>query len=161
MLQSLHQQARFPSHSSKIKKHMKMRREESRLGNLRFGRGGYSFLRFSSLDLLWLGRLLSFLRCITSGCSLCICAIRRSPESEVVSEKLHDECAVAVGLLGERIEFGNSVVKSLFGKVARTVWGVQDLVVEDREIEGQAETDGVSGSKLSLSDIGGILWIIY
>lgn len=31
----------------------------------------------------------------------------------------------------------------LFGKVASPLWGVQDLIVEDREIEGQTEPDWV------------------
>jgi hypothetical protein len=41
--------------------------------------------------------------------------------------------------------------------VARLVGCVQDLVVEHGEVEGQAETDGVSGRKLSLGDLGGSL----
>jgi hypothetical protein len=41
--------------------------------------------------------------------------------------------------------------------VAGTVGRVEDLVVEDGEVEGEAETDGVSGSKLGLGDVGGVL----
>jgi hypothetical protein len=70
---------------------------------------------------------------------------------------LHDECAVAVGLLRQRVELGNGIVESLLGKVARTVGRVQDLVVEDGEVEGQAEADGVGWGQLSLGDVGGIL----
>jgi len=41
--------------------------------------------------------------------------------------------------------------------VASTVGGVEDLVVEDGEVQGKAETDGVSGGELGLGDIGGAL----
>jgi hypothetical protein len=43
--------------------------------------------------------------------------------------------------------------------VASTVGGVQDLVVEDGEVEGKTKTNGVSRSELSLSNIGGALWL--
>jgi len=44
--------------------------------------------------------------------------------------------------------------------MACAIWRVQDLVVEDREVEGQAETDRVSGSKLGLRDIGSVLGVV-
>jgi hypothetical protein len=70
---------------------------------------------------------------------------------------LHDESAVAVRFLGQRVELGNGIVEGLLGKVASTVWRIQDLVVEDREVEGQAEADGVGWGQLGLSNIGGVL----
>lgn len=39
--------------------------------------------------------------------------------------------------------------------MAGLVGGVQDFVVEDREVQGQAETDGVGGSKVGGSDLSG------
>ena len=42
--------------------------------------------------------------------------------------------------------------------MAGAVGRVQDLVVEDGEVEGQAEADGVSGRQLSLGDVGGALY---
>jgi len=53
----------------------------------------------------------------------------------------HDEGTVFVGFLTQGIQFGDRVIESLFGKMTRSVWRVQDLVVEDREVEGKAETD--------------------
>jgi len=44
--------------------------------------------------------------------------------------------------------------------VAGTVRRVEDLVVEDGEVEGEAETDGVSGSELGLGNVGGVLQIL-
>lgn len=41
--------------------------------------------------------------------------------------------------------------------MASTVGRVQDLIVEDREVQGETETDGVGRSELSLSDVGGVL----
>ena len=41
----------------------------------------------------------------------------------------------------------------LFRKVAGTVRGVQDLIVEDREVECKPKPDGVSGSQICKSDV--------
>ena len=51
----------------------------------------------------------------------------------------------------------NSIVESLLGQLASLVWRVEDLVVEDGEVEGEAETDGVSGSELGLGNVGSVL----
>ena len=60
-------------------------------------------------------------------------------------------------LLGQRVELGNGVVEGLLGEVARAVGRVQDLVVEDREVEGQAEADRVRGRQLRDGDVRGSL----
>ena len=94
---------------------------------------------------------------------------------EVVAEELHDEGAVLVALLAQCVElcgytmirsrlqtlWGNSklltsngIIESLLGKVASLVGGIENLVVEDGVVEGEAETDGVSGGQLSLSNLG-------
>ena len=39
-----------------------------------------------------------------------------------------------------------------------TVWGVQDLVVEDGEVESETQADGVRRCQLGLGDIGSILY---
>jgi hypothetical protein len=41
--------------------------------------------------------------------------------------------------------------------VACAVGGVQDLVVEDGEVEGKTEADGVGRGELSLGDVGSAL----
>lgn len=41
--------------------------------------------------------------------------------------------------------------------MASLVRGVEDLVVEDREVQGQPETDGMGRSQFGLSDLGSIL----
>ena len=41
--------------------------------------------------------------------------------------------------------------------MAGTVGRVQDLVVEDGEVEGQAKADGVGGGELGLGNVGGTL----
>jgi hypothetical protein len=84
-------------------------------------------------------------------------SIGRCPESQVVAEKLHDESAVSVGLLGEGVELGNGVIEGLFGEVACAIWRVEDLVVEDREVESQTKADGVGGRQIGLCDGGGSL----
>mmetsp|Transcript_26473 Transcript_26473/g.81413 ORF Transcript_26473/g.81413 Transcript_26473/m.81413 type:complete len:358 (+) Transcript_26473:535-1608(+) len=76
------------------------------------------------------------------------------PEREVVAEELHDERAVLVGLLGEGVEFGDGVVEGLLGDVAGAVRGREDFVVEDAEVEGQAQTDGVRRRQGLGGDLG-------
>ena len=44
--------------------------------------------------------------------------------------------------------------------MTRTVRAVENFVVEDREVEGEAETDGVSGSELGLGNVGGVLQML-
>lgn len=70
---------------------------------------------------------------------------------------MHDEGAVAVRLLRERVKLGNGIVESLFGEMASAVRRIQNLIVEDTEVEREAKTDGMCWSELSLCDIGGIL----
>lgn len=41
--------------------------------------------------------------------------------------------------------------------MTRTVGGVQDLVVENGKVEGQAKADGVGWGKLGLGNIGSVL----
>jgi hypothetical protein len=79
-----------------------------------FSLGGLSGSSWGLLSgLLLLGR-------IGSG-GLRLVAIRGCPESEVVTEELHDEGAVPVRFLGQRVELSNGVVESLLGKMAGTV----------------------------------------
>jgi hypothetical protein len=86
-----------------------------------------------------------------------VIAVGRGPEREVVTQQLHDQSAVAVRLLAKRVKLGNGIVERLLGEMACSVRRVEDLVIEDGEVQGEAETDGVSGSKLRLRNIGGAL----
>ena len=99
---------------------------------------------------LWLSWLLL-------GGGLSFSRLGGGPEGKVVAEELHDKGAVAIGLLGEGVELGDGIIKSLLGEVACTVWGVQDLVVEDGEVERKAKADWVSWGELRLCNIGGVL----
>ena len=76
---------------------------------------------------------------------------------EVVSQQLHDECGVFVALLAQGVELGNGIIESLLGQVASLIRGVEDLIVEDREVQGKTEADWVRGGEIGLSDFGSIL----
>jgi hypothetical protein len=122
---------------------------ESRLG-----------LRGSSGSLLCLLLLLGGLLLILGGLggsTLTLSVVGRGPEGKVVTEELHDQSAVTVRLLRQRVELSNGIIKGLLGKVASTVGRVEDLVVEHGEVQGETEADGVSGGELGLSDVGGAL----
>lgn len=92
------------------------------------------------------------------GGTLAVGTVGRGPEGEVVPQKLHDKSAVAVALLRQGVQLGNSVVESLLGKVASTVGGVKDLVIENGEVQGKAKADGVSRGEVSLGNIGSVLF---
>ena len=49
------------------------------------------------------------------------------------------------------------MIADLLGKLARLVGGVEDLVVEDREVESQTESDRVSRLHLALADLKSVL----
>ena len=51
----------------------------------------------------------------------------------------------------------NGIIKGLLGKVASLIRRVQDLVVENGEVEGQAETNWVGWCKVGLRNFGGVL----
>lgn len=51
----------------------------------------------------------------------------------------------------------NGIIESLLGQVAGLVGSVQDLVVEDGEVQGKTQADGVCGGKLGLSNLGSSL----
>ena len=38
--------------------------------------------------------------------------------------------------------------------MAGLVWRIQDLVIEDREVQGETETNRMRGRKIGLSDVG-------
>ena len=73
---------------------------------------------------------------------------------QVVSQQLHDQCRVLVAFFAEGVELSNGIVESLLSQVARLVGRVEDLVVEDREVQGKTKADGVSGCEVSLSNFG-------
>lgn len=71
------------------------------------------------------------------------------PKRQVISEELHDQSRILVALFGERVEFGNRIVKRLLGEVACTVGRIEDLVVEYRKVERETEADWVGGWEFS------------
>jgi hypothetical protein len=62
---------------------------------------------------------------------------------QVVPQELHDQSGVLVALLRKGVELSDGIVESLLGKLASLVGRVEDLVVEDGEVQGETETDGV------------------
>ena len=126
------------------------------MGNLGLRRSLLLLLGRSSF-----GRLSGLLLLGLSGRGgLGLTTVRRGPEGEVVTQELHDQSRIAVGLFRERVELSDSVVESLLGKVASTIGRVEDLVVEHGEVESKTQADGVSGGQVGLSNVGGVLlWL--
>ena len=65
----------------------------------------------------------------------------RCPEGKIVSEELHDQRRIFVAFFGQSVQLGDRVVKGGLGKATRAVRRVQDLVVEHREVQSEAETE--------------------
>jgi len=79
--------------------------------------------------------------------------IRIQAAYQVVSQQLHDECGILVAFLAESIKLGNSIIEGLLSKVASLVGGVEDLIVEDGEVQGETESDWVSRSEIGLGNL--------
>ncbi|KAG5272451.1 hypothetical protein AALO_G00165710, partial [Alosa alosa] len=78
------------------------------------------------------------------------------PERQVVSQQLHDERGVLVGVLVQIVQVADGLVERLLGQLARLLGRVLDLVVEDGEVERQAQADGVRGGH-ALADLERLL----
>mmetsp|Transcript_16256 Transcript_16256/g.45061 ORF Transcript_16256/g.45061 Transcript_16256/m.45061 type:complete len:234 (+) Transcript_16256:1611-2312(+) len=96
--------------------------------------------------------LLALVLGLVGAIGICLVA---GPQCQVVAEQLHNEGGVLVGFLVQCVELGNGIVERLLGDLARTVWGVEDLVVEDGEVEGQTETDWVCWWEVGGGDSAG------
>jgi len=54
-----------------------------------------------------------------------------------------------------RVRTSDSVVESLFGKMASLIGRIEDLIVEDGKVEGKTETNGMGGGKVGSCNLGG------
>jgi hypothetical protein len=52
---------------------------------------------------------------------------------------------------------GNGIIESLLSKVASLVGSIENLVVEDREVQGQSQADRMGRGQLGLGNLGGSL----
>lgn len=55
------------------------------------------------------------------------------------------------------LDVSDGIIESLLGKIAGLSWVIQALIVEDRVVKGQSESDGVGGFKLGVGDVRGSL----
>jgi len=68
-----------------------------------------------------------------------------SPESQVLLQELNDGLGITEVVLLELVNLVEGVLEGLVGEVAGGLVVLHDLVVEDGEVEGEAELDGVAG----------------
>ena len=67
------------------------------------------------------------------------------PEGEVLLEELDDALGVTEVVLLELVDLVERVLEGGVGELAGDLVVLHDLVVEDGEVEGKAELDGVAG----------------
>eukprot|EP00744_Colponema_vietnamica_P025592 GILI01037666.1.p1 GENE.GILI01037666.1~~GILI01037666.1.p1 ORF type:complete len:123 (-),score=10.94 GILI01037666.1:26-394(-) len=73
------------------------------------------------------------------------CLAVGGPESQVITQELHDEGRVLVRSLIQVIESLDSLVKSRFGQLASSLGVLQNLVVANGVVQSQTKADGVGG----------------
>merc|ERR1719313_753716 len=83
-----------------------------------------------------------------SGSSIATLLIR-GPQGQVITQQLHDERRVLVRIFRHVVQLGNGILESSASHLACLVWVAQNFVMEDREVEGQTQPDGVSHCKLA------------
>merc|ERR1712151_724235 len=92
------------------------------------------------------------------GCKWhCACGLRfrpsllvRCPQGQIVAQKLHDERRVFVGVLGDIVKLCDCILKRRARHFACFVWVVEDLVLEDRKVEGKTKPDGMGHCQVLL-----------
>ena len=100
----------------------------------------------------------------------CMTAANESVSMRWNEKKRRTESRVLVRFLGERVQLSNGVIESELGELTSTVGAlssrisrrneknrgkktdVENLVVEDGEVEGESQSDGVSRREFSRSD---------
>ena len=83
-----------------------------------------------------------------SGSSVPCSFLVRSPQGEVISQKLHDQCRVLVRVLCNVVKFCNGILKGCASHFARFIRIIQHLVHEDRIVQSQTKANGVSDSQV-------------
>merc|ERR1719245_691094 len=81
----------------------------------------------------------------------------RSPESQIVAEKLHDEGGVLVRVLSDVVELCNSILECCACHFASLVRLCQYLVQEYRIVERKAKADGMRHSQAFRRNVMGFL----
>ena len=81
----------------------------------------------------------------------------RGPESEVVSDQLHNSGGIFVLVLLDLVDVSNRIIEGLLGELAGFGGIVLDFVEEDGVVESQTESAGVGGLEILLSLISGSL----
>ena len=79
------------------------------------------------------------------------------PESQVVSDELHDGGGILVLVFLDLVNVSNGIIKGLLGQLAGFAGVVLDLIMEDGVVKGKAESDGMGGLELLLSELSSLL----
>merc|ERR1712029_1135507 len=79
------------------------------------------------------------------------------PESEVVTQQLHDESGVLVRVLLDVVELRDGILESGARHFASLVWILEHLVLEDGIVECKTETNWVSHCQVLLGNLVSLL----
>merc|ERR1712137_291444 len=74
----------------------------------------------------------------------------RGPKSQVVTQQLHDQRRVLVRVLGHVVKLCNGILKSSARHLACLIWIAQDLVLEDRVVQGKPKANWVGHRQILL-----------
>merc|ERR1719230_941340 len=84
---------------------------------------------------------------------LCTTFLVRSPQCQVVTEQLHDESRVFVGVLSYVVKLRNRIFEGGACHLASFFWVVKHFVLEDGEVEGKAKTDWMRHCQILLRNL--------
>ena len=71
-----------------------------------------------------------------------------SPEGKVLFEELNDALGVTEVVLLKFVDFVEGILEGLVGKIASGLVVLHSFVMEDGEVEGETELDGVAGREV-------------
>jgi hypothetical protein len=80
-----------------------------------------------------------------------------SPESQVVSDQLHDRGGILVLIFFDLIDVSNRIIKGLLGNLAGFARVILDFVEENWVVQGQTQSNWMGGLQVLFTFIGGSL----
>lgn len=89
--------------------------------------------------------------------SLLAVALFLLPKREVLSQELNDGLSIAEGLLITVVELVEGILEGLVTEFACLAHVLHDLIVEDGEVQGETEADGVASIQTLLSNGASLL----
>merc|ERR1712226_790007 len=77
----------------------------------------------------------------------------RSPKREIITQQLHDERGILVGVLRDVVELSNSILEGGAGHLAGLIGILEHFVLKDGVVEDEAKADRVRDGQVLLGNL--------